>query len=242
MADDETIDNKAENQTPRGKGSIFDELGSSLESLVNSVKELPGMIKETVSATYYTAKMGTALAAGSLLGLITSPIGYVYPIIFGTGVSLGKYISNKINKIETKFKDTANEFSGGAIMGGALSLVFTGIHYIGNFVGNLYGPIIGKATKIGAAIYNVRPAVKFHEFTNRALNKEHKPIVGEEMEKQISTSRKYLWPTIALNFGLFGQVWQNLCVAVANSTIYGGIRGYYSNLTKKDNKQALQPA
>lgn len=223
-----------------GKLSIFDTIGGSIDSLVDTVKAIPGAIKKAAYYTYYTAKAGLGLAAGVALANISpllagAAITTYQSLILPAGIALGTHVSNKLNKKETTFKQMANEIAVGGLLGGFLHHVFATVTGIGNVVGKAYGNVANYATRVGLGLAQIPLFLSVHEYLNRALIKGHEPKNFRERMAQLKGPMKWIVPLVGLNY-LTPQAYQ-MPAAAGISTLYGAVKGD----NKKEEKPEAQP-
>ncbi len=224
MAEPESIDDVAspatEAPSPSGGGSIFDSIGSSLESMVDSVKSIGSGIKSAAHYAYYTAKAAAGLAAGFAMGGTNA-------LILPAGIAVGTWLGNVKNNQKTTYKQMANEVAIGGILGGVLHYMFAGCSLLGNSIKAAYGKTIGLIAKAGLGLATMPSFLVAHEYLNRAFiaDYEPKPV---EVGKQMVGPMKYIIPPVMANFSLvpeyLGHAYQ-MPVAAGVSVAYGLLKG-----------------
>jgi len=210
--------------TPKGGGSlearlsVFDSIGNSIENLVEGVKSIPTVIRGAAYYTYYTAKavagMGMGVAIAGLPGLILP-----------TFMSLGTYLKNKMNKVETKFSQIANELCIGGLLGGFLHTMFGVADYLGGIVSKSYGKIAGAATRAIYGLTALIPFIRTHEYLNRFLTKGYKPKSFKEQWKESKSMLFLLSPFVAAQYALEISKAAKMGMAGGISLAYGLLKG-----------------
>ncbi len=199
---------------------LFDSIGNSIDSLVGAVKAIPKVAKEAAYYTYYTAKPLAALAGMYLAGGMKT---LIHASVMAGGFMAGKFLGNLKNKEKTTYKQLSNEGTVGAIMGGFLSYIFKGAHYIAHIVSNSYGKAAGIATKAAASLISIPVFMTTHEYTNRALIGDYKPKTWQERKKEMLKTAAILGVPVMANFA-FVPLKYNIPAAAGINTAYGYLR------------------
>ena len=229
---------KAGAATLEGRLSIFDSIGSSLESLVGAVRAIPKVAKEAARYTYYTAKAAAGLAAGVAMGGLPA---LILPVGMAAGTALFMWKSNEKLTFKEVYKKIANDLAIGGILGGLACYYFTGTNKLANAVQSVYGTSAGVATRLGAALPYVPVFLAEHEYLNRALIKDYKPEPLKDMWKKLKGPMKWIIPLVLANFTVvpyyFSEATRqtaHLTVSATNSALYG--------LLKEEMKEEKAPA
>ncbi len=218
MPDDAPAPTTAPSSSLEGRISFFDELGGSIDSLIEGIKEIPNVAKKAAHYAYYTAKAGLGLAVGVAIA--------GYPgLILPTFMSLGTYLKNTINKVETKFSEISNELMIGGLLAGFLHYMFSGAEILGKIVTGTYGTIAGTATKAAYGIASILPFVRLNEYLNRAFIKEYEAKSFKEQWKESKWMLALLAPAIGANYALEVAKGVKMGIAGGIALVYGLLKG-----------------
>jgi len=229
MADEGGLEKKVAANAPKGGGSVFDAIGGSIDSLIDSIKAVPGAIKDAAHYTYYSVKA----AAGVTLGYLAAGIG---ALITAGGFVAGKYLSNSMSKTKTTYKDVANELMFGGLLGGFLGYLFKVSAMFGNAAKAAYGAATGYAAKAGSALVSIPLFMTNEEYTRRLLDRGYKAKSLKEQWESIKKVILYLGAPIAANFAFLSGI-RNYVAAAIITTAYSAIK----SVSKKEEKKEATP-
>ena len=249
---EETIDDKADAaeetpkpETPQARGgSIFDSIGSSIDDLVKTVREIPKAAKEAAYYTYYTAKAAVGCAAGFAMGGFPT-------LIFPVGVAIGTAITMWRSKEKIKFRDAykriANEVGIAGVLAGFINYYFAGANHLANTIQSAYGAPAGVATRVRSLVPYVSSLLATHELLNRALVSDYEPKPLKDIPKKIIGPMKWLLPIMLTNFAVVPYYFQKaratvqMSLVAANSILYGFLRSEKKPEGTDYNKLAQAP-
>jgi hypothetical protein len=250
---------------PRGEGprtgrrgledrlGVMDSLGSSLESLVSGIKELPGLIKKTAYYTYYTCKAALGLSAGVAIAgaypvyAAKAPFtaasifkaGYS-SLILPVGMAIGTWLSNIITKTKTTFKQIFDDLAIGGLLGGVLSYIFLGNDRLVNVVKSSSGALPSLITGGAYSLATLPAFLSVHETLNRAFISDYKPKPFKSMFNQVKKMWPIMLPLVA-NYSVIpeylGPAYQ-MPVAAGISAAYGALKSEKKEEKKEEPSQA----
>lgn len=235
--DDSVKAAEAPKATRAGGSSIFDDIGNSIDSLIDAFKSIPTVARDAADYTYDAAK---PIAAAGLLYLTGGAALLKSALITGAGFVAGKLLGNWKNgekkTFKESFKQLSNEATIGTLMGGFLSYVFKWASYAGNLAKAQYGAAAGIATKAASSLVALPSFMITEEFARRALIRDYTARSWKKLKEDSIMAYKYLGLPIMANFALVPEYisvihpYDNMFASAAISTVYAGL------MTKKTEK------